>query len=140
MHNKDYVPMGGPQVSDDYMDMSSRCRFLHHHHSTHSPTVSMSSVTSGTPSTDLRFLDYPLEKVPSYFTAEEDDARPARAYSVGSRPENCRNKHHIELPGTPEDCRARAFSVGSKMKKVRFWRYGGTFSRLVFRKRYPFSV
>lgn len=122
MYTSDYVPMGGPQSSDDgcYMDMSPRCRYHHHHHSTHSPTASMSSVTSGTPSTDMRFSDYPLDKVSSYFPAEEDDTRPARAYSVGSRPETYRNKRHVELPGTPEDSRVRAFSVGSKTKKVNY--------------------
>ncbi|KAJ8959222.1 hypothetical protein NQ318_022484 [Aromia moschata] len=77
----------------------------------------MSSVTSGTPSTDIRFSDYPLDKVSSYFATEVDDARPARAYSVGSRPEACRSKRHMELAGTPENSRVRAFSVGSKTKK-----------------------
>lgn len=112
--------MGGPLSSDDgcHMDLSPRCNYPHHHHGINSPTASMSSVTSGTPSTDLRFSDYPLDKVSSYFSAEEDNTRPARAYSVGSRPETGRSKRHVELPGTPEDSRARAFSVGSKSKKV----------------------
>lgn len=87
-----------------------------HPNGTHSPTASMSSVTSGTPSTDMRFSDYPLDKVSSYFPSEDDDDRPPRAYSVGSRPDTCKNKRHIELAGTP-DARARAFSVGSKTKK-----------------------
>ncbi|KAJ8967788.1 hypothetical protein NQ317_014502 [Molorchus minor] len=107
-----YVPMAAPSSDDGYMDMSPRCP-----HNMTSPSASMSSVTSGTPSTDLRFTDYPLDKVSSYFTSEDDDARPARAYSVGSRPETYRGKRHIELAGTPENSRVRAFSVGSKTKK-----------------------
>ncbi|XP_018563090.2 insulin receptor substrate 1 isoform X2 [Anoplophora glabripennis] len=107
-----YVPMAPPSSDDGYVDMSPRCP-----HNATSPTVSMSSVTSGTPSTDIRFSDYPLDKVSSYFASEDDDARPARAYSVGSRPETCRSKRHIELAGTPENARVRAFSVGSKTKK-----------------------
>lgn len=83
-----YMP---PQSSDDgYVDM---------HPNTNSPTASMSSVTSGTPSTDIRFSDYPLDKVSSYIPSEDDDDRPARAYSVGSRPETYRNKRHMELVG-----------------------------------------
>lgn len=69
------------------------------HQNTNSPTASMSSVTSGTPSTDIRFSDYPLDKVSSYIPSEDDDDRPPRAYSVGSRPETCRNKRHMELVG-----------------------------------------
>nr|ANW09594.1 insulin receptor 2 [Monochamus alternatus] len=107
-----YVPMAPPSSDDGYVDMSPRCP-----HNATSPTVSMSSVTSGTPSTDIRFSDYPLDKVSSYLASEDDDARPARAYSVGSRPETCRSKRHVELAGTPENSRVRAFSVGSKTKK-----------------------
>lgn len=104
--------MAPPSSDDGYVDMSPRCP-----HNATSPTASMSSVTSGTPSTDIRFSDYPLDKVSSYFASEDDDTRPARAYSVGSRPETCRNKRHVELAGTPENSRVRAFSVGSKTKK-----------------------
>lgn len=54
--------------------------------------ASSCSVTSGTPSTDMRFSEYHLEKVSSYFTPSEEDEtssldRPTRAYSVGSRPD-----------------------------------------------------
>lgn len=52
------------------------------------------SVTSGTPSTDLRFSEYHLDKVTSFLTPGEDlqASRPTRAYSVGSRPEQA-NRH-----------------------------------------------
>lgn len=49
----------------------------------------MGSITSGTPSTDIRFAEYSLDKVSTYFAPEEEitpSERPARAYSVGSRP------------------------------------------------------
>ncbi|KAJ8967598.1 hypothetical protein NQ314_002716 [Rhamnusium bicolor] len=106
-----YVPMA-PQSSDDgYMEMSPRCR-----HNATSPTASMSSVTSGTPSTDIRFSDYPLDKVASYFPTEDDDARPARAYSVGSRPETYRNKRHMELAGTPENSRSSSAPILSNSR------------------------
>lgn len=54
--------------------------------------ASSCSITSGTPSTDMRFSEYHLEKVSSYFTPSEEDEtssldRPMRAYSVGSRPD-----------------------------------------------------
>lgn len=35
----------------------------------------MSSITSGTPSTDLRFAEYQLDKVVSHFTPDDDDPR-----------------------------------------------------------------
>lgn len=105
--------MAPPSSDDGYVDMSPRCR-----HGANSPTISLTSITSGTPSTDLRFCDYPLDKVSSYFPSSEDDTRPTRAYSVGSRPETYRNKRHMELAGTPENSRVRAFSVGSKSKKI----------------------
>lgn len=51
------------------------------------------SVTSGTPSTDLRFSEYHLDKVTSFLPPGDDiTARPVRAYSIGSRPEPV-NKH-----------------------------------------------
>lgn len=64
-----------------------------------SPGGSSNSMTSGTPSKDLQLSDYHLDRVPSYLTpAEEEsednkqDNRQKRAYSVGSRPENLKNK------------------------------------------------
>ena len=46
------------------------------------------SLTSGTPSTSMRFSEFHLEKVTSYFPPCELEGRHPRAYSVGSRPEN----------------------------------------------------
>lgn len=40
-----------------------------------SSAASSSSITSGTPSTDTRFADYPLEKVYSTFGPDDDDAK-----------------------------------------------------------------
>ncbi|XP_076272148.1 insulin receptor substrate 1 chico isoform X2 [Rhynchophorus ferrugineus] len=79
-----------------------------------SNSASMSSVTSGTPSTDMRFVDYTLDKVCSYVSTDDDDAsRPYRTYSIGSKPPEIKPQH----VGTPENARVRAFSVGSKTKK-----------------------
>lgn len=104
-----YVRMAPHSSDDGYVDMSPRCR-----HTTHSPTASVSSVVSGTPSTDTRFSDYPLDKVASYLTSEDDGTRPTRAYSFGSKPETFRGKKHVEMS---DSARVRAFSVGSKTKK-----------------------
>ncbi|XP_044252892.1 insulin receptor substrate 1 isoform X9 [Tribolium madens] len=103
-----YISMTLHSSDDGYVDMSPRGR---HHNS---PTASMSSVTSGTPSTDMRFAEYPLEKVTSYLA--EDDGRPARAYSVGSKPESYRK--YTEKLGNNDNLRERAMSVGSKTKKL----------------------
>ncbi|CAH1955488.1 unnamed protein product [Acanthoscelides obtectus] len=116
-----YVPMAVPSSDDGYVDMSPRGRAI-------SPAASLASVTSGTPSTDYRFADYPLDKVHSYLATQEEDAsRPARAYSLGSRPENVsvRNRAHnalsailnAALPGGGDSLRDRAASVGSKSKR-----------------------
>lgn len=40
-----------------------------------SSAASSCSITSGTPSTDLRFAEYQLEKVVSRFTPDEEDTR-----------------------------------------------------------------
>lgn len=102
---------------DGYVDMiSPHSRLMNM-----SPAASTSSVTSGTPSTDMRFAEYHLEKVSSYFAPSEEEEtgdRPIRAYSVGSRPETYKNHHKSELSTTPESSRARAFSVGSRTKKI----------------------
>lgn len=84
-----------------------------------SPAASTCSVTSGTPSTDLRFSEFHLEKVASYFTPSEEDEenRPARAYSVGSRPEHIKkiiNRPESHLAS--DSARKRAFSVGSRSR------------------------
>lgn len=113
-----YVPMNPISSDDGYVDMSPGGG----RHINMSPAASISSVTSGTPSTDLRFAEYHLEKVTSYLTPSEEDEtsstdRPIRAYSVGSRTEYASYRTRPELTSTPENSRARAFSVGSKSKK-----------------------
>ncbi|KAF5288449.1 hypothetical protein FQR65_LT02101 [Abscondita terminalis] len=112
-----YLPMAPISSDDGYVDMSPRGR-----HANMSPAISTCSITSGTPSTDMRFAEYPLEKVSAYFTPSEDDKssvdRPIRAYSVGSRPDTVKNKTRYEMSTTPENARVRAFSVGSKTRKL----------------------
>lgn len=114
-----YVPMAPLSSDDGYVDMSPRGR-----HTEMSPAASTCSITSGTPSTDMRFSEYHLEKVSSYFTpSEEDDTssaeRPIRAYSVGSRPEasqRFKSKLDHGNHGINDNPRVRAFSVGSRSK------------------------
>ncbi|XP_019770200.1 insulin receptor substrate 1-B isoform X3 [Dendroctonus ponderosae] len=89
-YQNDYTYMGGPQGASN--------------------SASTSSITSGTPSTEMKCSEYPLEKVFSYVSANDDDTRPGRAYSLGSKPpEN-------QLANNLEKTRTRAFSVGSKKK------------------------
>ncbi|KAJ8687318.1 hypothetical protein QAD02_023112 [Eretmocerus hayati] len=119
-----YVPMAPAASDDGYVDMD---RSSHHNHNGHFPDDMSSqhdgsscSVTSGTPSTDLRFSEYHLDKVTSFLAPGEDlqnQARPTRAYSVGSRPEpaNRHRKNRLEI--AQEVSRVRAFSVGSRYKK-----------------------
>ncbi|CAH1135908.1 unnamed protein product [Ceutorhynchus assimilis] len=96
--------------SGDYLPMNFHNNYTEMSIGAASNSASMSSVTSGTPSADLRLADYPLDKVFSYVSADGDDTRPCRAYSVGSKPPD-------QLSSTPENARVRAFSVGSKTKK-----------------------
>ncbi|XP_063917570.1 insulin receptor substrate 1-B isoform X2 [Zophobas morio] len=107
-YTNNYVSMAMHSSDDGYVDMSPKGR-----HHNNSPTASLSSVTSGTPSTDMRFADFRLEKVTSYLTSEDDDARPTRAYSVGSKPEGYK-KYTEMLAGNSDNLRVRALSVGSK--------------------------
>ncbi|XP_029162678.1 insulin receptor substrate 1 isoform X2 [Nylanderia fulva] len=114
-----YVPMA-PVGDDGYVDMDPV-----NSHNGHFPDDmsqndgSSCSVTSGTPSTDLRFSEYHLDKVTSFLTPGEDlQARPTRAYSVGSRPEQANRHRKNRLDITPQDSnRVRAFSVGSRSKR-----------------------
>ncbi|XP_011868886.1 PREDICTED: mucin-12 isoform X3 [Vollenhovia emeryi] len=114
-----YVPMA-PVGDDGYVDMDPV-----NSHNGHFPDDisqndgSSCSVTSGTPSTDLRFSEYHLDKVTSFLTPGEDmQARPTRAYSVGSRPEQANRHRKNRLDITPQDAnRVRAFSVGSRSKR-----------------------
>lgn len=83
-----------------------------------SSATSSCSITSGTPSTDMRFSEYHLDKVVARFTPSEDDEaldRPLRTYSVGSKLEHNKRKHHVDRVSA-EQCRIRAFSVGSRVK------------------------
>lgn len=111
-----HLPLRISRTSENeaYVDMS-----LSGKHVNTSPTASSSSITSGTPSTDIRFAELPLERVISYFGPSEEDLngeRPARAYSVGSRPEHVSNSvNNVEQHNkTYEKSRERALSVGSK--------------------------
>lgn len=87
-----YVPMA-PVGNNGYVDMDPS-----HSHNGHFPDDmsqhggSSCSVTSGTPSTDLRFSEYHLDKVTSFLPPGDDLTRPVRAYSIGSRPEPS-NRH-----------------------------------------------
>lgn len=114
-----YVPMA-PVGDDEYVDMDPANQNGHSYHDDMmSQHGSSCSVTSGTPSTDLRFSEYPLDKVASYLTpSEEDPTRPTRAYSVGSRPDpaNRHRKNRIDI-AVQEANRVRAFSVGSRSKR-----------------------
>uniref|UniRef100_A0A6B2EA43 Insulin receptor substrate 1 n=1 Tax=Phlebotomus kandelakii TaxID=1109342 RepID=A0A6B2EA43_9DIPT len=113
---------------DQYVDMDAPHR--HHGMSGMSSAASSSSITSGTPSTDTRFADYPLEKVFARFTPDDEDNasrdRPIRAYSVGSRMEHNKRKFRIDLLNTDNSSlRARAFSLGSRAKVPRSEQYKG---------------
>ncbi|XP_029048601.1 insulin receptor substrate 1 isoform X2 [Osmia bicornis bicornis] len=113
-----YVPMA-PVGNNGYVDMVPS-----HNHNGHFPddlshAGSSCSVTSGTPSTDLRFSEYHLDKVTSFLPPGDDlQARPVRAYSIGSRPEpvNRHRKNRLDI-AQQEASRVRAFSVGSRSKK-----------------------
>ncbi|CAO1310205.1 unnamed protein product [Diamesa serratosioi] len=88
-----------------------------------SSATSSCSITSGTPSTDIRFSEYHLEKVAACFTPSEDDDqldRPLRTYSVGSKLEcNSIRKPQIDrIANEHTNTRVRAFSVGSRVVKV----------------------
>jgi len=79
--------------------------------------ASSESLQSGTPSSD-----FPLEKVPSYFTADDSEdssnMRPMRAYSVGSRSDTSSTGKSLSgknrLEAVQESVRIRAMSVGSR--------------------------
>ncbi|XP_073990017.1 insulin receptor substrate 1 chico isoform X2 [Rhodnius prolixus] len=115
-----YVPMAPGASDDGYVDMDHgpRRNKQERYQSGDLSTGSSCSITSGTPSNDFRFNEYPSDKVPYYFTHEEDITpaeRPARAYSVGSRPTYNNNRSEIASSSAE---RTRAFSVGSKNVRV----------------------
>ncbi|EDS45384.1 conserved hypothetical protein [Culex quinquefasciatus] len=100
-----------------------------------SSAASSCSITSGTPSTDMRFSAYHLEKVEARFTPSEDDEmdRPLRTYSVGSRLEHNKRKLRVDMlssavesGGAGGNSRVRAFSVGSRAKVPRSELYKGS--------------
>ncbi|XP_078032609.1 insulin receptor substrate 1 chico isoform X4 [Augochlora pura] len=119
-----YVPMA-PVGNNGYVDMDPS-----HSHNGHFPDDmsqhggSPCSVTSGTPSTDLRFSEYHLDKVSSFLPPGDDLTRPVRAYSIGSRPEplNRHRKNRLDIT-QQEASRVRAFSVGSRSKKPEIGRF-----------------
>uniref|UniRef100_A0A1B6CBS7 Insulin receptor substrate 1 n=2 Tax=Clastoptera arizonana TaxID=38151 RepID=A0A1B6CBS7_9HEMI len=124
-----YVPMA--PGDDGYVDMdhgnngSQPVKHSHDHYRSGdlSPGCSSCSITSGTPSTDTRFSEYPLEKVSAYIKPGQDDItpeeRPTRAYSVGSRPVNNNNNIVSDINHPETHQRVRAFSVGSRYPKAR---------------------
>lgn len=72
--NDGYVPSDPLQPPEEYVDMIDQTN-LHHPASGMSSAASSCSITSGTPSTDMRFAEYQLDKVVSRFTPDEEDTR-----------------------------------------------------------------
>lgn len=66
-------------AAEEYVDMmeqsNNRNQHHHHHQSGLSSAASSCSITSGTPSTDMRFAEYQLDKVVSRFTPDDEDTR-----------------------------------------------------------------
>lgn len=58
---------------EQYVDMDRNNR--HHPTNSMSSAASSCSITSGTPSTDMRFAEYHLEKVIARFTPDEEEQR-----------------------------------------------------------------
>ena len=119
-----YVPMAQPTMEgmDDYMNMVPKMQSTLQNDAMSSATSSC-SITSGTPSTDIRFSEYHLEKMTSRFTPDEDENQiqgHLRTYSVGSKLEHNKRKHHIDrVTAEHANHRVRAFSVGSRTKMPR---------------------
>lgn len=74
-----YVPIQSNLRSsnEEYIDMESKKRqhALMNNTSSLSSAASSCSITSGTPSTDIRFAEYQLDKVVSHFTPDDDDPK-----------------------------------------------------------------
>ncbi|XP_031619398.1 serine-rich adhesin for platelets isoform X3 [Contarinia nasturtii] len=130
-----YVPVqsGVRPMGEEYIDMEQNHRHANNT-SSMSSAASSCSITSGTPSTDLRFAEYQLDKVVSHFTPDDDDPsmfleRPIRAYSVGSRLEHNKRKMRVDMLSAEHSnnttSRVRAFSVGSRAKVARSDLYRG---------------
>lgn len=60
---------------EQYVDMDRNNRQHHHPTNSMSSAASSCSITSGTPSTDMRFAEYHLEKVIARFTPDEEEQR-----------------------------------------------------------------
>lgn len=70
-----YVPVqSGRPLGEEYIDMEQNLQHANNT-SSMSSAASSCSITSGTPSTDLRFAEYQLDKVVSHFTPDDDDPR-----------------------------------------------------------------
>lgn len=114
------------QSTEDYMNMQPAPSTNSSQTSTRggdiSSATSSCSITSGTPSTDIRFSEYHLDKVQARFTPSEDDDlvdRPGRTQSVGSKVELQKRKLHIDrVAAEHSNLRHRAYSVGSKNIRV----------------------
>ncbi|GAB6029691.1 hypothetical protein CHUAL_005415 [Chamberlinius hualienensis] len=77
---------------------------------------SCSRRSSDSPSADLCFAEYPLDKVQAYFTPCEEDEPMVRACSIGSRAD-CNIKNNRLEVLTADSYRTRAFSVGANVKR-----------------------
>lgn len=118
-----YVNMS-PQNSD-YVDMEQTMKNRRILFNANQTTCS-SSVSGSVPLKDMSFGEYSLEQINPRILPDEDDMhplneRPPRAYSVGSRAEHHNQKLRIEVIANSEqnNCRVRAFSVGSRSKVPR---------------------
>lgn len=70
-----YVPIQSQRpMGEEYIDMEQNLQHANNT-SSMSSAASSCSITSGTPSTDLRFAEYQLDKVVSHFTPDDDDPR-----------------------------------------------------------------
>ncbi|XP_062707131.1 serine-rich adhesin for platelets isoform X5 [Aedes albopictus] len=143
-----YVPMAAPgHNTEEYVDMdpshnsssnrtlaaattASQAATTAGGNGNISSAASSCSITSGTPSTDMRFSGYHLDKVEARFTPSEDDEmeRPLRTYSVGSRLEHNKRKLRVDMLSSEgsSNSRVRAFSVGSRAKVPRSDVYKGS--------------
>ncbi|XP_055635743.1 mucin-12 isoform X4 [Toxorhynchites rutilus septentrionalis] len=143
-----YVPMAAPSHTEEYVDMEPSNTSNNRTtgptavpsggaggpgggaNSNISSAASSCSIISGTPSTDMRFSEYHLEKVVARFTPSEDDEmdRPLRTYSVGSRLEHNKRKLRVDMLSSEgaSNSRVRAFSVGSRAKVPRSDLYKGS--------------
>lgn len=75
-----YIPVRGAQLqSEEYIDMDQTNSSRQHNHNTTTSSISSAasscSITSGTPSTDMRFAEYHMDKVVSHITPDDEDTR-----------------------------------------------------------------